>query len=152
VKYTLDSSVLVDAIRTPGGYEALGDFMSWARGDVYLSSVVVAELEAGARSPASRERLDERFLAPFERREHVVAPTASEWRRAGRVLGEFDASAVRESGDPGSPVPHLNDALLAVQARNQGWVVITRDGGFGELTAKVPGLRVLRPFPVRPQG
>lgn len=140
MKFTLDSSVLVDAWRTPGGGEAYEAFMQWARHYVFLSSVVVAELEAGARTAASRERLDDRFLAPFELRRRVVAPSEAEWRRAGRVIGEL--------GGPASREVHLNDALLAVQARNLGWVVITRDRDFGELRARIPGLQLMRPFPM----
>ena len=140
MKFTLDSNVLVDAIRTPSGYEALDAFMRWARYHVFLSSVVVAELEAGARTASSRTQLDERFLAAFEARKRIVAPTEIEWRRAGRVLGESSGTT--------APVPKLNDALLAVQARNLGWVVITRDRGFGELRARIPGLQLMTPFPM----
>jgi predicted nucleic acid-binding protein len=138
VKFTLDSTVLIDALRSDAGSEAFVGFMHWARHHVFVSAVVVAELEAGARSAAARDRL-EAVIAPFDRRNRVVAPTFGEWRRAGRLLAELPDR---------TPALRQNDALLATQARNLGWVVITRDRDFGELRARIPGLQVMPPFPM----
>jgi len=42
-----------------------------------------------------------------------------------------------------------NDVLLAVQAREHGWAVVTRDSDLRTLRAQVSGLQVVAPFPER---
>jgi len=49
VIYTLDTNVLVDALRQPPELDRLKAFLSWALPSTVLSSVVVTELTAGAR-------------------------------------------------------------------------------------------------------
>lgn len=68
--YTLDTNVLLDALRQPAEHDRLQAFLSWALPSTVLSSVVVAELTAGARSPKAREALERQFLAPFDLRSH----------------------------------------------------------------------------------
>ncbi len=141
--YTLDSNVLVDALRDAAGRTRLRSFLSWALGFVELSSVVAAELEAGARTPAARRELDDSILAPFQRRGRIVAPSEGAWRRMGELLSELPPKAHSAAGQ--------NDALLAIQARQRGWTVITRDRDFEELRVRVKGLRVAAPFPPDPR-
>jgi predicted nucleic acid-binding protein len=139
VKFTLDSNVLVDAIRSPESFAEYETFIKWARRHTWLSAVVVAELHAGARGPKARRALDERFFAPLELRGRLVAPSVADWRRAGAVLGD------RRSDPPAAA--RLNDALLAVQARANGWIVITRDADFRRLQRLIPGLLLAAPYP-----
>jgi len=49
VIYALDTNVLGDALRQPAELDRLKAFLSWALPSTELSSVVVAELTAGAR-------------------------------------------------------------------------------------------------------
>jgi predicted nucleic acid-binding protein len=49
----------------------------------------------------------------------------------------------------GNSVGRQSDALLASQARELGWVVVTRDRDFESLRAKITGLRVAAPYPER---
>jgi predicted nucleic acid-binding protein len=137
VIYTLDTNVLVDAVRQPAELDRLKAFLSWALPSTVLSSIVAAELTAGARTPKALDALDQLFLAPFDRRGRVLAPSAAAWRRAVHVLGAASGSA-------------FNDALLACQAREHGWTILTRDADFGGLRRSVSGLKVAAPFPARP--
>lgn len=139
--YTLDTNVVVDALRQPAELEALKAFLSWALPSMVLSSIVAAELMAGARSDKSRRLLEDGVLAAFERRGRVVAPSAGTWRRAGALLARTAGSGLSAS--------RQNDTLLAVQAREHGWLLITRDADFAALRSHVTGLRIGAPYPRR---
>lgn len=140
--YTLDTNVLVDALRQPPELDRLKAFLSWALPSTVLSSIVAAELTAGARSEKARRLLDDALLAPFERRGRILAPSSAAWRRGGAVLAKTGTSSVSAS--------RHNDVLLAAQAREHGWAVITRDADLRALRAQVAGLQVVVPFPERP--
>ena len=95
---------------------------------------------AGARDRKRRRVLDEEFLDAFERRGRVVAPVVR-----GVASHRCDPRSKREGGT--SRESSENDALLAVQARERGWVVVTRDRDFQEVCAPlVSGLRLAPPF------
>lgn len=138
--YTLDTNVLVDALRQPIELDRLKAFLSWALPSTVLSSVVVAELTAGARTPKARAALEQEFLAPFDRRGRILAPSAVAWRRTAGVLG--GTGSARSAS-------RLGDVLLASQAREFGWTIVTRDADFTTLRRAIPGLKVAAPFPVR---
>ena len=140
--YTLDTNVLVDALRQPPELDRLKAFLSWALPSTVLSSIVAAELTAGTRTEKVRRALDDVFLEAFERRGRIVAPSASAWRRVGVLVGQI--------GPTGLSASRQNDALLAVQARERGWTVVTRDRDFEGLRTLVGGLKVVAPFPERP--
>ncbi len=139
--YTLDTNVLIDALRQPGELDRLKAFLSWALPSTVLSSVVAAELAAGARTEAARRALDDGILDPFERRGRVLAPGVGAWRRTGAALARMVATGVSAS--------RQNDLLLATQARENGWKLITRDHDFLALRDVVTGLQVVSPFPER---
>jgi len=137
VIYTLDTNIVVDALRQPADLDRLKAFLSWALPSTVLSSVVAAELTVGARTPKARDVLDQAFLAPFERRGRILAPSNAAWRRAAHLRGVASGNA-------------FNDALLACQSREYGWTLLTRDADFGALRRTVSGLKVAAPFPTRP--
>jgi hypothetical protein len=43
----------------------------------------------------------------------------------------------------------LSDVLLACQAREFGWTIVTRDADFAAIRRSVTGLKVAAPFPAR---
>ncbi|MDP1860071.1 MAG: PIN domain-containing protein [Gemmatimonadaceae bacterium] len=139
--YTIDTNVLIDALRQPAELDRLKAFLSWALPSTVLSSVVAAELAAGARSEQARDALDDLFLAPFERRQRIIAPSAATWRRVGTLLPR--ATGVGTAS-------RQNDLLLAAQTREHGWTLITRDADFRLLRESISGLKVVAPFPTRP--
>jgi predicted nucleic acid-binding protein len=142
VIYTLDTNVFVDALRQPAEMDRLKTFLSWALPTTVLSSVVVAELAAGVRTDRARRALDEAVLAPFERRGRIVAPSTAAWRRTGTLLANSVGARLTAS--------RQNDTLLAAQARERGWVVVTRDRDLSALRPLVGGLQVMAPYPDRP--
>jgi predicted nucleic acid-binding protein len=142
VIYTLDTNVLVDALRQPAELDRLKTFLSWALPSTVLSSIVAAELAAGARTDKARRLLDDALLAPFERRGRILAPSSAAWRRSGAVLAR--------TGTGGVSASRQNDVLLATQAREHGWAVVTRDSDLRMLRTQVAGLQVVAPFPERP--
>src|ERR1019366_3696004 len=140
--YTLATNVLVDALRQSAELDRLKAFLTWALPSTVLSSVVAAGLTAGARTDKARRTLDELLLDAFDRRGRIIAPSASAWRRAGAVLGKI--------GPAGLSASRQNDALLAVQAREGGWTLVTRDRDFEGLRPLVAGLKFPVPSPERP--
>jgi len=141
--YTLDTSVIVDAVRDPAERVRFKQFLEWALPRTVLSSVVANELLAGSRTVATRRLVEAELLAPFERRGRIVAPSVTAWHRTGVLRG---AEGGRRIGPDWQ-----NDLLVAHSARELGWVVVTRDADFATLRAHVRGLRVVAPYPRRPE-
>jgi predicted nucleic acid-binding protein len=139
VIFTLDTNVVVDALRRPQELDRLKTFLSWALPSTVLSSIVTAELTAGARTDRARHALDRLFLGAFERRGRVLAPSPAAWRRMGALVGQLGPAGLRAS--------RQNDVLLAVQAREWGWTLVTRNRDFDALRPRVSGLKVAAPFP-----
>ena len=139
--YSLDTNVIVDALRQPAELDRLKAFLTWALPSTVLSSVVVAELSAGARTDKARRILDDQLLEAFARRNRIVAPSVSTWRRTGALIGKI--------GPAGLSASRQNDTLLAVQAREGGWTLVTRDRDFDVLRPMLAGLKVTTPFPER---
>jgi predicted nucleic acid-binding protein len=141
VIYTLDTNVFVDALRQPAELDRLKAFLSWALPSTVLSSIVTAELTAGARTERARRVLNDAVLAPFDRRGRILAPSVAAWRRTGAL--------VARTGVTGLTASRQNDVLLAVQARERGWVVVTRDHDLQTLRPLISGLQVAAPYPDR---
>ena len=139
--YTLDTNVFVDALRQAPELDRLKTFLSWALPATVLSSVVATELAAGARTERARRILEDAVLAPFDRRGRIVAPSTAAWRRTGALLSGTAATGVSAS--------RQNDTLLAAQAREHGWVIVTRDRDFSALRSLIRGLQVAAPYPGR---
>jgi predicted nucleic acid-binding protein len=141
VRFTIDTSVFVDALRQPEELSKLITFLAWAQPVTLISSVVAAELLAGSRNAKSLNVVDTEILGLFIRRRRVIAPSAASWQRAGRLIAESKSPALGGAGQ--------NDLLIALSAREFGWTVVTRDKDFARLRGLIPGLRVAAPFPSR---
>jgi predicted nucleic acid-binding protein len=89
----------------------------------YLASVVAAELRAGSTTESARRAVHE-FIGWADRVGRVVTPGASDWERAGDVLGRIRRIEPRLR----SKVPTLwNDVLIALSARQIGATLVTRN-------------------------
>jgi predicted nucleic acid-binding protein len=141
VIYTLDTNVFVDAFRQDEARDRLKHFLEWALRTCVLSSVVAAELLQGSRTDAERRGLDDDVLSVFRRRDRIVAPSREAWYRTGTLTGRGGAHPISASWQ--------NDVLIAHQARESGWTVITRDRDFDVLRKEIAGLRAVAPFPAR---
>ena len=122
--------------------------MTWAAPQLYLSTVVAAELRAGARSPADRLRLEELVLRLFVRRQRIITPTAAAWDALGHTLATL--------GNRPGLEPQLVrrgfafDILLASSARKAGAAVVTRNRRNMERIRTVFAFDFLAPYPERP--
>jgi predicted nucleic acid-binding protein len=125
-KYVLDSNCYIDASRDARALAALKQFVLWSTPRLYLSSVVAAELRAGARSARDRKRLEEDILGPFVRRGRVLTPSRSAWDAVGLTL----ATLREKEGLELAQVPRTFalDILLACSCREGGAVLVTRNG------------------------
>ena len=142
MKYTLDTSMFIDGLRSEEAQAEVFAFLNRALPFTYLSAVVMQELAAGARSADVVQR---GVFAPFERRRRVFAPSNAAFAESGRVLA---AVAAREGWQLLDEKPSLlNDALLAASCREQGITLITRDGDFKRLARFVKGFRYASPWP-----
>ncbi len=140
--YTLDTNVVIDALRRPADLLRLKEFLEWALPHTALSSVVASELLAGARSDSARRLVERELLGAFERRGRIVAPSAVAWAKTGLVLGRAATPSIGPSWQ--------NDLLLAHTAREFGWTVITNDKDFTRIRLLLKGLKIAAPFPRRP--
>ena len=87
---------------------------------VYLSSVVLEELYAGA---GERERrVIERIESDFQKLDRIVVPNLTDWVQTGRVLSRLAAKYDYESVGRGRLT---NDALIAMSAGRMGVCVLT---------------------------
>lgn len=89
-------------------------------GDLWLSSVVLEELYAGARD--EDRWMIERLEQHYERVERILVPNLADWTRAGRLLAQVAARYDFEEVGRGRLT---NDALIAVSAGRMGITVIT---------------------------
>lgn len=122
-KYVLDSNCYIDASRDPRAHGALRGFVAWAAPGLHVSSVVAAELRAGARSARDRRTIEERLLGPFARTERILAPSAAAWDALGRTL----ATLREREGLVLAQVPRsfAFDVLLAYTCREHGATLVS---------------------------
>ena len=93
-KFVLDTNCFVDASRGDAEAASLAEFSAWAAPGLYLSTVVAAELSAGAGSARNRRTLERQILSPYIRRGRLVNPSPAAWK----VLGTTLAALVEEEG------------------------------------------------------
>ena len=125
-KYALDANCYIDASRDTDAWKALARFTTWSAPRLYLSSVVAAELRAGARSARDRQQLEGTVLEPFVRRGRLLTPGVAAWDALGLTL-----ATLRER--EGLQLPQVRrgfalDILLAHSCRASGVVLVTQNG------------------------
>lgn len=142
-RFTVDTSLYVDALRTADGNAALIAFHAAYAPFEHLSAVVVHELRAGVRGQAAT-KLESGLVAPFERRGRLITPSYSAWKESGRVLAELVAPAAWGS----VPRSFVNDVLLAMSCRESGIVLVTNNLRDCERIAAVRPFDFVPPWPV----
>ena len=105
-----DSSVYIAALRAGHQSAALVRRFS-GNAPVWLSSVVLEELYAGASKSA--RRLVERLERDFDRAKRIVVPNLSDWTGAGKLLALLALKYDYEKIGQGRLT---NDALIAMSA------------------------------------
>jgi predicted nucleic acid-binding protein len=114
-----DSSVYITALRA--GSNSAIVLQRWAKeSPLWLSSVVLEELYAGAKS--TDRRILEKLERDFEKANRVLVPNLNDWTFAGKIL----AAVVQRHGYEKIGRARLtNDALIATSAARSGISVIT---------------------------
>jgi predicted nucleic acid-binding protein len=144
-KYVLDTNLYIDAMRDPRAEQALDGFLERHAPMTFMSAVVMQELRAGAVTDAQARSLQEGIFEAFERRQRVAAPSASAFKECGRIL----AALFRQDGVPYKERPRslVNDVLIAVNCRENGFTLLTADGDFKTIRSHLRGFTYLPPWP-----
>jgi predicted nucleic acid-binding protein len=144
-RFVLDTNCFVDASRSPAGAAAFDEFCARAAPGLYLSTVVAAELRAGAGHPGDRRALEREVLSPYVRRGRLVNPSAAAWEAVGRTLATFVAREglvlreVRRS--------FVFDILVAWSCREIGATLISRNAADLSRIARIFAFDFVAPYP-----
>lgn len=114
-----DTSIYIPYLRA----QAYGSLLDRAArsGRVRLSSVVLAELYAGTRSPRDKADLDT-VSRSYGSLGYLVTPSAEDWALAGQAIRRHRALV----GDL-VPSEHMHDLLILLSASRAGAVVVTEN-------------------------
>ncbi len=146
-KYVLDANCYIDASRDEAAWAALADFTTWAAPQLYLSSVVAAELRVGARSAHDRAQLEKLVLGPFVRRGRILTPSAAAWDALGLTLATLREREGLELGQVGRAFAF--DILLAYSCREGGTVLVTQNARDMARIRRVFAFDYVAPYPDR---
>src|SRR3982074_1162524 len=92
---------------------------------LYLSTVVAAEVRAGAGNARERRILERGVLSPYVRRRRVVNPSAAAWEALGGTLARFVENEGLVLGDVRKSL--IFDILLAWSCREIGAILVSRN-------------------------
>lgn len=119
LKKLIDTNIFIDRFYHPEAHRDI--FLS--EGVVYLSSVVLMELRAGAHTPEAIKAVKE--LGEFFRRlDRIVLPSLRDYERAGQMLAQLQAVKGYEIKKSASIT---NDCLLAASARSLGAALFSQN-------------------------
>lgn len=144
MKFTCDTNVLVDVLRDSSADEAFRTFLTRFSHLTYLSSVVVLELRAGARTARQARVLERDVIQRFARVNRVFTPSADAFSTAGTLLATL---AGRDGWTAGAHPSLVHDALLAASCRESGVTLITRDRDFARFKGLLRGWKFMAPWP-----
>ena len=119
LKKIVDTNIFIDRFSNPSLYK--GIFLS--DGLVYLSSVVLMELRAGAHSKEAIEALYELFDF-FKRVDRIIVPSMKDYEHAGEIIARLQLTKgfnVKKSSSI------TNDCLIAASVRSIGGVLYTQN-------------------------
>jgi predicted nucleic acid-binding protein len=144
--FVIDTNCFVDASRREVDAVAFETFSARAAPRLLLSTVVAAELRAGATSTSARRRLERDVLGPYERRGRLLTPSAAAWSTLGTTLAKLAErdglvlSSVRRS--------FVFDILIAWSCREVGATLVSRNQTDLDRIAKVFAFDFTAPYPV----
>jgi len=144
-KFVLDTNCFVDASRTDADAARFVDFCTRTAPFLYLSTVVAAELRAGAGGADDRKTLERRVLSPYIRRGRVVNPSPPAWEALGATLNtlvEQDGLVLREVRRS-----FIFDVLIAWSCREIGAVLVSRNAKDLSRIAKIFAFDFVAPYP-----
>ncbi len=144
-KVVLDTNCFVDASCSDIEAAAFDEFCARAARRLYLSTVVAAELRAGAGSGKKRRTLERRVLTPYVRRGRVVNPSPAAWEALGTTLATLaeneglELRTVRRS--------FVFDILIARSCRDIGATLISRNTADLSRIAQIFSFEFVPPYP-----
>jgi predicted nucleic acid-binding protein len=149
-KFVLDTNCFVDASRADEEARAFAEFCAWAAPRLYLSTVVAAELRAGAGGAKDRRTLERQVLSPYVRRGRLVNPSVSAWEELGTTL----ATLVDDEGLVLRDVRRsfVFDILIARSCREIGATLVSRNAADLSRIAKVFAFEFVAPYPSQSRG
>ena len=149
-KFVLDTNCFVDASRTEAEATAFSEFCAWAAPGLFLSTVVAAELRAGAGSAKDRRTLERQILAPYVRRGRLLTPSSAAWEALGMTL----ATLVEDAGLVLREVRRsfVFDILIARSCRDMGATLVSRNSADLSRIAEVFAFDFVPPYPTRSGG
>ena len=149
-KFVLDTNCFVDASRTDAEAAAFAEFCAWAAPRLYLSTVVAAELRAGAGGAEDRRTLERQILSPYLRRGRLVNPSPAAWAELGRTL----ATLVEHEGLVLRDVRRsfVFDILIARSCREIGATLISRNATDLSRITRVFAFEFVPPYPPQRRG
>jgi predicted nucleic acid-binding protein len=145
-KFVLDTNCFVDASRTDDEAAAFAEFCARAAPGLYLSTVVAAELRAGAGNAKDRRTLERHVLSPYLRRGRVLNPSPAAWDALGTTL----AALVEQGGLVLREVRRsfVFDILIARSCREIGATLVSRNSTDLFRIAKVFSFDFVAPYPM----
>jgi predicted nucleic acid-binding protein len=145
-KLVLDTNCFIDASRTQASADAFAAFCARAAPRLYLSTVVAAELRAGAGKASERRTLERHVLSPYVRRRRLLNPSSAAWEALGTTL----ARLVEDEGLVLADVrkSFMLDILVAWSCREIGAVLVSRNMKDLSRIAKVFRFEFVAPYPV----
>ena len=119
LKKIVDTNIFIDRLNNPDALKTI--FLS--EGLIYLSSIVLMELRAGAHTKKSIKAVHELFSF-FRRVERIIVPSAGDYERAGKIIADLQRIKgynIKKSASI------TNDCLLAASAKSTGSVLYTQN-------------------------
>jgi predicted nucleic acid-binding protein len=143
--FMLDTNCFVDASRTEAAEAAFAEFCARVAPRLYLSTVVAAELRAGAGDANDRRTLEHRVLSPYVRRGRLVNPSPAAWDALGTTL----VTLVQEEGFVLRDLRRsfLFDILIAWSCRETGAVLVSRNTKDMSRIARIFTFDFVAPYP-----
>jgi predicted nucleic acid-binding protein len=141
--YVLDTNCFIDASRDLDAEANLEAFAAREAPRLYLSTVVAAELRAGAgRGRATLERV---VLEPYVRRGRVLVPSVHAWDALGNTL----ATLTEREGLVLAQVPRgfVLDVFIAHSCREVGAVLVSSNTRDLERISRVFTFEFVAPYP-----
>jgi len=143
--FVLDTNCFIDAARAPAAASAFAEFCAWAAPNLYLSTVVAAELRAGAGNARSRRILEREVLGPYLRRGRILNPSAAAWTGLGKTLAslvERDGLVLRQMRRS-----FVFDILVACSCREAGATLVSANITDLSRIARIVPFKFSPPYP-----
>lgn len=144
-KFVLDTNCFIDAARTDTGAAVFAEFCARAAPRLYMSTVVAAELRAGAGNARERRTLDRRVVSPYVRRRRLVNPSAAAWEALGTTLARLVENEGLVLGEVRKSF--VFDILVAWSCREIGAVLVSGNKTDLSRIAKVFPFDFVAPYP-----